>query len=773
MIGASRVEQIAFAATASGEPHNGIPYLVADNFPQLGLLTALRFLEWTAENPEGVISLPTGKTPEYFIKWINHFAAEWDDPSLTGLRHSHGLDLKRFPEMNGLQFVQIDAFFPIDPRQHNSFFHYVSHFYIDGFGLDAGRAQLINCDDIPTAESLPVKQIFPDSRVDLSLRYRDAGSAAERLQQETVLLVDQWCADYERQIRDKGGIGFFLGGIGPDGHIAFNVRGSDHHSTTRLTETNFETQAAAAVDLGGIEISRGRLVITIGLATITYNSDATAIIMAAGESKAGIVRDSLERPPDIHYPATALAALKNGRFYLTTGAASKLRSSVANFYSSGDWSVARSARAVSALCRRLDKFGHHLTLEDLAADPWCRQIPGLSDATVADTLQWIREKIVRGVQVEENQTFYHTGPHHDDILLGYLPHIMHLVRTPKNRQHFTILTSGFTSVTNRYVMTTLTRASELLASGEIQMTGYPDFYDSGYDLKRDKDVHHYLDSIAAGNEAGQRRGLSHRIIRSMVAIYGLRSTDELTAKLQEVTGYLRGSYDGEINPPHIQQLKGAIREFEEELVWANLGVQEKDVSHLRLGFYTGDIFTEQPEVVRDVEPVLAELKQLKPTVITLALDPEGSGPDTHYKVLQTIAEAVRQWQQEADLSGLRIWGYRNVWYRFNVASADMIIPVSLGTMAVMQNMFLSSYLSQKDASFPSHELDGPFSELTQKIWVEQYQELELLLGKDFWYQNPHPRLRAAHGAIYLREMGVEQFLNTARTLEKSMEGQAK
>ena len=103
----------------------------------------------------------------------------------------------------------------------------------------------------------------------------------------------------------------------------------------------------------------------------------------------------------------------------------------------------------------------------------------------------------------------------------------------------------------------------------------------------------------------------------------------------------------------------------------------------------------------------------------------------------------------------------------------MIIPVSLGTMAVMQNMFLSSYLSQKDASFPSHELDGPFSELTQKIWVEQYQELELLLGKDFWYQNPHPRLRAAHGAIYLREMGVEQFLNTARTLEKSMEGQAK
>ena len=53
------------------------------------------------------------------------------------------------------------------------------------------------------------------------------------------------------KIRDLGGIGFFLGGIGPDGHIAFNTRGSDHYTTTRLTSTNFETQAQAAGDLGG------------------------------------------------------------------------------------------------------------------------------------------------------------------------------------------------------------------------------------------------------------------------------------------------------------------------------------------------------------------------------------------------------------------------------------------------------------------------------------------------------------------------------------------
>ena len=118
-----------------------------------------------------------------------------------------------------------------------------------------------------------------------------------------------------------GGIGFFLGGIGPDGHIAFNVRGSDHNSTTRILETNFETQAASAVDLGGIEISRNRLAITIGLSTITSNPEVTAIIFAAGEAKAEIIKDSLENKPDINYPATVLQRVSGSRFYLTKGAA--------------------------------------------------------------------------------------------------------------------------------------------------------------------------------------------------------------------------------------------------------------------------------------------------------------------------------------------------------------------------------------------------------------------------------------------------------------------
>ena len=79
-------------------------------------------------------------------------------------------------------------------------------------------------------------------------------------------------------------------------------------------------------------------------------------------------------------------------------------------------------------------------------------------------------------------------------------------------------------------------------------------------------------------------------------------------------------------------------------------------------------------------------------------------------------------------------------------------------------------LESKKASFPSYELDGPFCDLVQKIWVEQHQLLELVLGRDFWYQNEHPRLRATHGLLFIKEMNSEDFLGQARKLEKSIQG---
>ena len=39
-------------------------------------------------------------------------------------------------------------------------------------------------------------------------------------------------------------------------------------------------------------------------------------------------------------------------------------------------------------------------------------------------------------------------------------------------------------------------------------------------------------------------------------------------------------------------------------------------------------------------------------------------------------------------------------------------------LSVMHNAFMSTFVSQRDASFPSYEYDGPFSELARRVQVE-------------------------------------------------------
>ncbi len=682
--GLTKVEVAFQKRSGRKEYSTTIPYVVVQNFPNLGLLTSLRFLEWVAENPEGVISLPTGKTPEYFIKWTNMLLSGWKKPENRRLMDENGLTLSKKPSLKGLHFVQIDEFYPINPKQHNSFFDYVMKYYIKGFELDPARALFINSDKIRLPGSFTYREVFPDNRIDLSLRNREPSSQQERIQQDSIFSIDNWCTVYENKVRELGGIGFFLGGLGPDGHVAFNTRGSDHNSTTRLTATNFETQAAAAGDLGGIEVSRNRLVITIGLGTITYNPDAVAIIFAAGEAKANVVKNALENPPENQYPATSLNRLKNARFYLTEGAAFQLDDSIERYYKNGAWTFDKTEKAVSDLCERIDKYAHKLVLNDLKNDKYCAMIPDLSLTRVQEVMESTRRKIATGLHKEGDQVFLHTGPHHDDIMLGIFPCIIPQLRISSNRFHFAVLTSGFTAVTNDLLLNLLEKTLNLIRIGKIEMLRYPDFYEKGYRYKFDKDVSHYLNKIAANDEMGKLRGICHRITRVMVLIYKLTSEKELTLQLEKNIELLKSSYSGEKNPADIQKLKGMLREFEEELVWAHYGVKVQDMEHLRLGFYTGDIFTPQPQKERDVLPILKMLRRVQPTVLSLAFDPEGSGPDTHYKVLQAIAEALRQWKKEKDLSNLRIIGYRNIWYKFHPSEANVFTPVSLNSMAVLE-----------------------------------------------------------------------------------------
>ncbi len=126
-------------------PDEKIPVITVSNFPALGRLIAMRFIEWVQANPGGVVALPTGKTPEHFIKWVERLLTTWDSPETRAILEESGVDPGRKPDMRSLHFVQIDEFYPIPPTQKNSFYHYVQKYYVRGFGLDPKKAMLMNC----------------------------------------------------------------------------------------------------------------------------------------------------------------------------------------------------------------------------------------------------------------------------------------------------------------------------------------------------------------------------------------------------------------------------------------------------------------------------------------------------------------------------------------------------------------------------------------------------------------------------------------------------
>ena len=214
------------------------------------------------------------------------------------------------------------------------------------------------------------------------------------------------------------------------------------------------------------------------------------------------------------------------------------------------------------------------------------------------------------------------------------------------------------------------------------------------------------------------------------------------------------------------------REWEAECLWGYFGWQSYNIHHSRLGFYTGDIFTPVPTIERDVAPIQRLLQQVRPDILSVAFDPEASGPDTHYKVLQAVNEATRRYAEAADRPDIRIWGYRNVWYRFHPSEANIYVPVSPNMFAIMENAFLNTFVSQRDASFPSYEHDGPFCELAQQIQVQQYQMLKTCLGREWFAEHPSALIRGTRGLVFLREMNLDEFGQTARQLRESAEADA-
>jgi glucosamine-6-phosphate deaminase len=100
------------------------------------------------------------------------------------------------------------------------------------------------------------------------------------------------CANYEKKIKKLGGIKLFLGGIGPDGHIAFNEPGSSLKSRTRVKTLTYDTIVANSRFFDNDIDEVPRTALTVGVGTVMDAEEV--LIIVNGHSKARALQNAIE-----------------------------------------------------------------------------------------------------------------------------------------------------------------------------------------------------------------------------------------------------------------------------------------------------------------------------------------------------------------------------------------------------------------------------------------------------------------------------------------------
>ncbi|MDR2086594.1 MAG: glucosamine-6-phosphate deaminase [Dysgonamonadaceae bacterium] len=112
------------------------------------------------------------------------------------------------------------------------------------------------------------------------------------------------CKDYEEKIRAVGGIDLFIGGIGPDGHIAFNEPGSSLNSGTRIKTLTTDTIIANSRFFDNDVNKVPKQALTVGVGTIMYAREV--LILVNGHNKARALAQGVEGAVSQMWTITAL-----------------------------------------------------------------------------------------------------------------------------------------------------------------------------------------------------------------------------------------------------------------------------------------------------------------------------------------------------------------------------------------------------------------------------------------------------------------------------------
>lgn len=134
--------------------------------------------------------------------------------------------------------------------------------------------------------------------------------------------LERECAAYEERIAQSGGVDLFIGGLGRNGHIAFNEPGSPLTSRTRAVSLSRETVAANARFFDDDPDQVPRKALTVGVGTILDAREV--LILANGTAKALALRHAIEDDVNDRWPVSAIQRHPRSIILCDRQAASKL-----------------------------------------------------------------------------------------------------------------------------------------------------------------------------------------------------------------------------------------------------------------------------------------------------------------------------------------------------------------------------------------------------------------------------------------------------------------
>ena len=138
------------------------------------------------------------------------------------------------------------------------------------------------------------------------------------------------CKHYEEMILEAGGIDLFIGGIGPDGHIAFNEPGSSLRSRTRMKTLTTDTRIANSRFFGGKPENVPAHALTVGVGTVM---DAREVmILVNGHGKARAMQAAVEGAVNHMWTISALQMHEHGIIVSDEEAADELKVSTYKYF---------------------------------------------------------------------------------------------------------------------------------------------------------------------------------------------------------------------------------------------------------------------------------------------------------------------------------------------------------------------------------------------------------------------------------------------------------